>query len=171
MGWVLLIFFGCIALLMFNRGKSGLGVMGVILAVIGIMMILQMGPFKYPGYTNGRQAINFVEKHDHTQIVLYTVDDEYGNGPTDGNSVYLLKNTKKNGYVFKYDGKYFYLLQRITYITDVGDPYSSYRYQVDAIPVDQKGDLPMKYVNVDGKLYTQGKSTTAIGDDYTTAVK
>lgn len=169
LGWFGLIFFGLGSWILFSQKKMGNGVLCLILASISLVFIIRGA--NYPGYTNARQALTFAEKHESGVVVLDMVDDQYGNGPTDGNAVYLLKNTKKKGYVFKHNDKYFYLLERITYITDVGDPYSSYRYQVDAIPVDQKGSIPAKYLNIDSDAYTEGHSSESLGDSYHDATK
>lgn len=169
LGWIGLIFFGLGSWALFSQKKMGSGALSLILATVSLVFIIR--GTSYPGYTNARQALTFAEKHEAEVALLFMVDDQDGNGPTDGNAIYLLKNTKKKGYVFKHNDKYFYLLERITYITDVSDPYSSYRYQVDAIPVDQKGKIPTKYLNIDSDAYTEGHSSESIGDSYHNAGK
>ncbi|WP_285213841.1 hypothetical protein [Lactiplantibacillus plantarum] len=165
-GWIVLIVFSIAAWLLWESDKNGWALMSLIGVIVGIMMILSIGPFKWPGYTNPEQAINFAAKRDQFNITLYTVDDVGGAGPTAGNAIYILENTHKKGYVFKHDGKYFYLLERVTYIDNVDDPTSKYSYAVDAIPVDQKGDIPGDYRSVNIQEYTGGHAKEAVGLKY-----
>jgi len=165
-GWILLIVFSIMLWSFWKSGKNVLAFISFIGLVVGIMMIFSVGPFKWPGITNPEQAIKFAAKRDRFNITLYTVDPQGIQGPTEGNSIYLLENTKKKGYVFKHDGQYFYLLERITYIDNLYDPASRYSYQVDAIPVNQKGDISGDYKNINIKEYTGGHAREGIGLPY-----
>lgn len=54
------------------------------------------------------------------------------------------------------------------YISDIE---SSYRYTIDTIPVDQKGDIPSKYISVaNEKGYIDDNIEHSIGNGYENAI-
>ncbi|APR07641.1 hypothetical protein FAM21834_01525 [Lentilactobacillus parabuchneri] len=179
MGILVIVVFGICAIFYFSKGKKFAAWGSIFIALAGVGMVnsssgsdsshesfLSRIGFSYPGYKSPRKALTFAEKHDAVDIAVGTIDDTDDMGPTDGNSVYILKNTKKNGYTFKHDGKYFYLLERITDYD--GD---TYHYQYDAIPVNyKKKEIPAKYTNVDTS-WDGGYGRESLGDSYSTAAR
>lgn len=116
----------------------------------------------YPGYKNPRKALTFAEKKDQVAIAFLTADDAAELGPYNGKVIFIMKNTKIGGYTFKHNGKYYYLLERITNWKE-DDP--NYSYQIDAIPIHEThSDIAGKYVNVAG--YGESHAKKGLGDTF-----
>lgn len=180
LGWFVIIFSG-LAFLVAVKQKNGKNtISSLIFIAAGVWMLAPSGrllptfkaaahstiqhPFRptYPGYKDPRKALTFAEKKDRFAIAFGTADDAAELGPHDGKVLFIMKNTKIGHYTFKHNGKYYYLLERMTHWKQ-DDP--NYSYEIDAIPIHESHkDIASKYVNIDG--YGQSHAKEGLGDTY-----
>lgn len=166
MPWFAIIFFASVAYINFKVGKRKLGIISILFVLVGVSMLIstknpsKKASMSYPGYKSPSKALDFAEKHDQFAIAVGSADIYTGYGPTNGIVIFIMKNTKTKGYTFKHNGKYYYVLKRIT---KVNSGSNDYEYQYDAIPIHYaKESVTSKYINV-SNAYTQGHAKEGLG--------
>ena len=167
------IFFGICALINFKFGKRIAGFLSLLLTMVALFLLIggRIIHKESPGYHSAKSALNYAEKHDQVALALDGYDDAGALGWVNGRSVAIMKNEGNAGYSFNHNGKYYYILRRVTNVDDRDSFKTDFNYEYDAIPINcHKKYLSSKLENV-SYSWLGGNGKVALNDSYDHATR